>query len=90
MWTVIEANLGIFCASLPAFRSALASFFPTFFGRNHATTYYGSSQSRPIYGLPGTKSNIRQTTDGWNELQESGSRIHSHGGHMDDSDLRDK
>ncbi|KAF3407167.1 hypothetical protein DPV78_000178 [Talaromyces pinophilus] len=45
MWTVIEANLGIFCASLPAFRSALASFFPTFFGRNRATAYYQSTQS---------------------------------------------
>ncbi|KUL82870.1 hypothetical protein ZTR_09017 [Talaromyces verruculosus] len=89
MWTVIEANLGIFCASLPAFRPALASFFPTFFGRNRATAYYESSQSRPIY-YRGTKSNIQQTINGWNELQESGSRTHSHGDLVDDSDLHDK
>ncbi|EED20891.1 plasma membrane protein Pth11-like, putative [Talaromyces stipitatus ATCC 10500] len=80
MWTIIEFNLGIFCASLPAFRSALSSFFPAFFGRVHSATDY-ESRSRPRIN----KANMR-AIDQWNELHECDSRTHIHSDLVNDSD----
>lgn len=79
MWTIIESNLGILCASLPAFRRPLANFFPAVMGRIRGTTYNSNSRSRnhDLYAPRAFSSAAPQSVDGWNELQESGSTTHS-------------
>lgn len=74
MWTVIESNLGIICACLPALRKPLSIFFPVLFGR-FKTTAYGpeGKKSRKTNGIyDGSAGNSRA----WSK----GAPLGSHGG----------
>ena len=73
MWTVIESNLGIICACLPALRRPLGFIFPYISGRvNRSWGYSGpqketrseESRGRPLNSAP-------RRHLGWSVLDES-------------------
>ncbi|RHZ62446.1 putative plasma membrane protein Pth11-like [Aspergillus thermomutatus] len=69
MWTVIESNLGIICACLPALRRPLSFFFPRLFSRLHKSSAGPASlgnRSLPVDATP-------KKVDGWSVLDEGGS-----------------
>ena len=54
MWTIIESNLAIIVACMPALRRPIAHFFPALFGKTSAVS--GSPRSKtPNYPYPLTK-----------------------------------
>ncbi|KAH1544943.1 hypothetical protein KXV92_003685 [Aspergillus fumigatus] len=68
MWTVIESNLGIVCACLPALRRPLSFFFPRLFSRLHKSSAAPAShgnRSQPADATP-------RKVEGWSVLDEGG------------------
>lgn len=63
MWTAVEANVGIMCASLPLLRPLLNKFFPWFARRTTQGT-----PTRPSYVIDGsasTRTNNYNGDDSW-------------------------
>ncbi|EAW13620.1 putative plasma membrane protein Pth11-like [Aspergillus clavatus NRRL 1] len=83
MWTVIESNLGIICACLPALRRPLSFLFPRFFSRLNKSSVAPASRgnsSRPLDSTP-------KKVEGWSVLDEAGAaevRVTSAAGMRDD------
>ncbi|KAH8689164.1 putative plasma membrane protein Pth11-like protein [Talaromyces proteolyticus] len=72
IWTIIESNLGIICACLPALQPIISGIFPCIrmatYNRSYRSYNYGTNRynSRQGYNLHGS----RIENDRWNELQE--------------------
>ncbi|KAI9926674.1 hypothetical protein ASPWEDRAFT_722856 [Aspergillus wentii DTO 134E9] len=69
MWTVIESNLGIICACLPALRRPLGLLFPRLFGKIHRSSY-AAQKSEPRSRETVSKRRESKMVGGWNVLEE--------------------
>ncbi|RLL97479.1 hypothetical protein CFD26_106816 [Aspergillus turcosus] len=69
MWTIIESNLGIICACLPALRRPLSFFFPRIFSKLHKSSAGAGSHGNPSLPVDSTPKKI----EGWSVLDEAGS-----------------
>lgn len=69
MWTIIESNLGIICACLPALRRPLSFFFPRIFSKLHKSSAGAGSHGNRSLPVDSTPKKI----EGWSVLDEAGS-----------------
>ncbi|GIC93624.1 putative plasma membrane protein Pth11-like [Aspergillus udagawae] len=71
MWTVIESNLGIICACLPALRPPLSFFFPRLFSRLNKSSAGAASHGNRSLPVDATPKKI----EGWSVLDEAGADV---------------
>jgi hypothetical protein len=73
MWTVIESNLGIICASMPALKRPISVIFPSLFARVKGTVT-GGKKSTAIKSTPTTATKSGHSGHGtWKGRDGSGS-----------------
>ncbi|KAE8384489.1 hypothetical protein BDV23DRAFT_177019 [Aspergillus alliaceus] len=91
MWTIIESNIGIICACLPALHRPLVFTFPRLFGKLQRSWAYGvSNRSREGRGKPVVADSVPKKMAGWSVLDESATTSEEGGTTLSQSQEQEK